>query len=196
MRPTRRALTVGLTTAALAGWPAVGGAAVTAQDRTLGNPNAKVTVYEYASVTCPHCGRWHADVWPAVKRKYVDTGLVRFVFRELPTEPAAVSTAGFMVARCATPANYFKVIEALFASQELLFAGNDFQSWLIKAGAAGGLTREKVLACAQDGSGLHALNARIEASLREHEIRATPTFVVNGTTLVGEQSLAELDAVI
>jgi protein-disulfide isomerase len=196
MTLSRRALTLALGSAALAGWPAVGSAAVSAQDRTLGNPKAKVTVYEYASVTCPHCGRWNQDVWPAFKRKYVDTGLVLFVLRELPTEPAVVATGGFLVARCANPANYFTVIDALFAGQQELFQSGDFQGWLVQAGAAGGLSRERVLACAQDEDAMAALNARIDASLRQHRVGVTPTFIINDVTLQGEQSLAQLDAVI
>ncbi len=196
MGTTRRALTFGLTAAAtLAAWP--GAAGVTAQDRWIGRANAPVTVFEYASVTCPHCGRWNADVWPAFKAKYVDTGKVRFVLRELPTEPAVVATGGFLVARCAPPAKYFDVIDALFAGQQAMFDSGDFRGWLIEAGAKGGLSRDRVMACAQEQAGVDAMNARIDANLREHSgIGSTPTFVVNGRMLVGEQSLAELDAVI
>ena len=193
---TRRTMTTGLAAAAaLASWPVAAG--VTAQDRWIGSADAPVTVFEYASVTCPHCGRWNAEVWPAFKAKYVDTGKVRFVLRELPTEPAVVATGGFMVARCAPPARYFDVIDALFAGQQAMFESGDFRTWLIQAGAKGGLSRERVMACAQDQAGVDALNARIEANLREHDgIGSTPTFVVNGRMLTGEQSLAQLDSVI
>ena len=147
MRPSRRALTFGLSAvAALASWPVTAG--VTAQDRWIGKANAPVTVFEYASVTCPHCGRWNAEVWPAFKAKYVDTGKVRFVLRELPTEPAVVATGGFMVARCAPPAKYFDVIDALFAGQQAMFESGDFRAWLVQAGAKGGLSRDRVMACA------------------------------------------------
>ena len=196
MRPTRRALVLGLTAAALAAWPVAGGAVVTADDRTLGAANAKVTVYEYASVTCPHCANWHRDVFPAFKAKYIDTGKVRFVFRELPTEPAEFASAGFMVARCAPKAKYFDVIDSLFAQQALVFS-NQGRRWLTDAGAAGGLTADQVRACSLDQAGLDALNARIERNLGEHtRIGSTPTFVIGDTILAGEQSLAELDAVI
>lgn len=195
MRLTRRAVTLTATAAALAGLPGAA-AAVAADDRVLGNARAKVTVYEYASVTCPHCARWHADVWPAFKARYVDTGKVRFVLREMLTEPAALSGAGFMVARCAPAAKYFDVIGGLFEQQSLVFA-NAARSWLESAGARGGLSAEQVRACALDQAGADALNARTERSAREHpQVASTPTFIINGTTLVGEQSLAELDAVI
>jgi len=196
MRPTRRDLTLTATAAALAGWPVAAAAAVAADDRVLGNPRAKVTVFEYASVTCPHCARWNAEVWPAFKAKYVDTGKVRFVLRELPTEPAAVASAGFMVARCAPPAKYFDVVDALFHTQHMVFA-NQAGAWMVQAGARGGMTRDQVRACATDQAGLDALNARVARSEKEHpQVGSTPTFVINGTVLAGEQSLAELDAVI
>lgn len=196
MGPTRRALTIGITAAAtLAGWP--GAAAVSADDRPLGNPRARVTVFEYASVTCPHCGRWQAEVWPAFKAKYVDTGKVRFVLRELPTDPAAVSAAGFMVARCAPAAKYYAVVDALFAGQRTLFETGDARAWLVAAGAAGGMTPERTIACATDSAALDALNARLDANLREHDgVGSTPTFIINGRMLVGEQTLAQLDAAI
>lgn len=196
MRPTRRAVTLTATAAAaLAGWP-VAAAAVAADDRVLGKAGAKVTVYEYASVTCPHCARWHADVWPAFKAKYVDTGKVRFVLREMLTAPAELAGAGFMVARCAPAANYYDVIGALFEQQAMVFS-NQARQWLVQAGARGGLSADQVRACALDQTGADALNARTERSAKEHpQVGSTPTFVINGTTLVGEQSLAELDAVI
>ena len=132
MRPSRRALTFGLSAvAALASWPVTAG--VTAQDRWIGKANAPVTVFEYASVTCPHCGRWNAEVWPAFKAKYVDTGKVRFVLRELPTEPAVVATGGFMLARCAPPAKYFDVIDALLAGQQAVFESGHFRARRVPA---------------------------------------------------------------
>jgi len=196
MRPTRRAAVLTLGAAALAAVPGVGAAAVTADDRSLGNTRARVTMFEYASVTCPHCAAWHHDVWPAFKAKYVDTGKVLFVFREMLTAPADLSAAGFMVARCAPKAKYFDVIGALFSQQHLLASGRG-REWLIQAGAVGGLTPAQVQACATDQAGLDALNARMERTGAEHPtVGSTPTFVVNGVVHAGEQSLANLDMAI
>src|SRR5690606_7904485 len=82
-------------------------------DMAIGPAKAKVTVIEYASVTCSHCADWSTNVFPAFKQKFVDTGRVRFVLRELPTQPPELATAGFLVARCAGPAKYFTVVDAL-----------------------------------------------------------------------------------
>ena len=76
-------------------------AAVSAQDRVLGRADAPVTVIEYASFACDHCAAWHNDVYPAFKTRFVDTGQVRYVFRNLPTQPQQVALSGAALARCA-----------------------------------------------------------------------------------------------
>jgi protein-disulfide isomerase len=198
MRPTRRALAAGIAAAtALAALPAASATAtVKPDDRWTGSPRAGVTVIEYASLTCPHCGRWHDEVWPAFKAKYVDTGLVRFVFRELPTDPAPVAVAGFQVARCARPADYFKVIDSLFSEQRQLFRDGDVRGWLIRAGAKAGLSESRTLACAQDKKAFAIFTRRVERNTTADDVNSTPTFIIGGTRLVGEQSLDALDAAI
>src|SRR5271170_7604643 len=83
---------------------------VTADDMSLGNPTAKVTVIEYASASCPHCARFNNDVFPAFKTKYIDSGRIHYVFREFLTPPVEVAAAGFLTARCAGKDKYFSVL--------------------------------------------------------------------------------------
>lgn len=195
MRPTRRLLTAaGLALTLGLGLTGAAGSAVGPADMSLGRSDAKVTVIEYASVTCSHCADWHATVWPAFKARYVDTGKVRFVLRELTTEPVAWSNGGFLVARCAGKANYFKVIDALFDGQAKLFETGDYAAWLAAAGAAGGLSAAEAEACTLSEPGLNALYARMEASQREHDVNSTPTLFVNDRKTGA--SLAELEAAI
>ncbi|MBX7249527.1 MAG: DsbA family protein [Caulobacteraceae bacterium] len=184
--------------AVLAAAPGLGMAgSLPTDDRVLGNARARVTVIEYASITCPHCARWHAEVWPSFRARYVDTGKVRFVLRELPTEPAAVAAAGFMVARCAPAAKYYDVVDALFEGQEAWLQSQDLRGWLTTAGARGGLTPAQVEACALSREGVAALNARVNRNLTiDTQVSSTPTFLINGAMLVGEQSLEALDAAI
>ena len=85
-------------------------------EMTLGDPAAPVTVVEYASLTCPHCARFHTEVLPEFKKKYIDTGKVYFVFREFPLDQ--LSLAAFMLARCAAPGGYFPMVELLFTRQQ------------------------------------------------------------------------------
>jgi len=78
-----------------------------AGDHAIGNPDAKVTVVEYASVTCGHCANWHTSVYPEFKAQYVDTGKVRYVFREFPTPPQRLAHTGFLIANCADENKFF-----------------------------------------------------------------------------------------
>ena len=81
----------------------------------LGPADAKVTIVEYASLTCSHCAAFHKDTWPELKKRYIDTGKVRFILREFPLDPLA--TAGFMLARCDGEAKYYPITDLLFDQQ-------------------------------------------------------------------------------
>ena len=136
MHASRRLILATLAVAALGLGASTAGARVVVRpdDMVMGSPSAKVIVMEYASVTCPHCAAWHETVYPAFKAKYVDTGKVRYVFRELPTYPPAVATGGFLVARCAGKTGFFKVIADLMADQPALYGDMDGPAWMIRAG--------------------------------------------------------------
>jgi len=201
--PTRRfalaaALSAALAVAAgpaLAAAPAKAPAKLPAQagDMTLGSPKAKVQVVEYASLSCPHCARFHEDVFPAFKAKYVDTGKVRFTFREMLTPPAEVAAAGFLLARCAGPAKYFKVIGEVFASQSRW--DGDLKPIFVEIAKGDGLTEAQFDACLTDQAALQALNGRVKAAI-DAGVDSTPTFFVNGKKFEGEMSLQQLDAAI
>ena len=171
-------------------------AAMAADVGELGNPKAKVTVIEYASVTCPHCMRFNNNVFPAFKAKYIDTGKVLYQFREFPTDPVQLSAAGFLMARCAPADKYLAVIDALFHGQEKLYQTQDAKGWLIEAGKAGGLDEAKIQACVQDKANLDAFNARVETAFNTAKIQATPTFVIGATKLEGEETLEDLSKAI
>jgi protein-disulfide isomerase len=170
--------------------------AQTADDMVLGNPNAKVTVVEYASLSCPHCARFHNEVFPAFKKRYVDTGKVRFVYREFLTEPANLAAVGALTARCAGPKRYFDVIAAFFAGQAEIYRTGNARDVLLRAGKAGGLDEAKVDACIKDEKAQAALNARVSRAVDVDKILSTPTFVIGAKRLEGEQTLDSLAAVI
>jgi protein-disulfide isomerase len=172
------------------------GGAVTAEDMSMGEANAKVTVIEYASVSCSHCAAWNKDVWPAFKAKYVDTGKVRYVFREFITPPPQLAAAGFLLARCAGPDKYFGVLDQVFHAQEEIFRTGDIRTPLVAIAAQAGINEQQFTACVSDEKALNELNARVEKYINQDKITGTPTFVVNGTKLDGEQSLAALDVAI
>ncbi|HEY5071713.1 MAG TPA: DsbA family protein [Caulobacteraceae bacterium] len=165
-------------------------------DMVLGHPTAPVTVIEYASVGCPHCAVWANAVFPAFRARYIDTGRVRFVFREMLTGQPTLAAAGFLTARCAGPAKYFEVVEQIFRSQEEMLREGDAYGPLLRIAGAAGVTKDRFDACMKDKAALVALQARSDRNSRANSIAGTPTFVVNGQRLVGEQSLEELAAAI
>ena len=167
-------------------------------ENSMGNANAKVTMIEYASVTCPHCARFNEEVFPAFKAKYIDTGKVRYIFREFLTPPQQVAAAGFLIARCAGKDKYFSVVDAIFHSQQEMFTqGGDIRGILFRIGRSAGLTDDKINTCVQDEKALKDLNDRFEKAINVDKIDGTPTFVINGKKMEsGEKTLAQLDAEI
>jgi protein-disulfide isomerase len=155
---------------------------------------AKVTVVEYASVTCGVCAAWQQQVWPEFKAKYVDTNQVRFVFREFPTAPEPVAVAGFLMARCAGEGNYFPVIEEIMASQQEMSGPAGPRPVLLRIANGVGLSEEQFQACVTDEDAIKAMDERIKAAL-DAGVGGTPTFMVNGQT-VQDTSLAGLSAAV
>jgi protein-disulfide isomerase len=178
---------------------AVGAAAAPApadQDMTLGNPAAKVKLVEYASASCIHCAHFNNDVFPAFKKKYIDTGRVHYTLREMLTPPANFAGASFVAARCAGKDKYFTVLDTVFQGLESLYEGGDAAALLTKAGAAGGLGEEQLQACLSDQAAAQALQARV-ARARAAGVSATPTFFVNGAKVgEGAMTLEQLDAAV
>ena len=170
-----------------------------ADDMSLGSPGAKVTVVEYASASCPHCARFNNDVFPAFKKKYVDTGKVRYVFREFLTEPVQVAAAGFLLARCAGKPKYFQVLDEFFQGQAHAYETGDIKALILSVGGHAGLDETKISACLSDKAAADALNARVERYASEDKVEFTPTFVINGSKLPPldhEVKLQDLDDAI
>jgi len=189
-RLTRR-IALGAALALIAG---AGLAAITARqpdDMALGSPRAPVTVIEYGSVGCPHCAAWNNDVFPAFKARYVDTGRVRYVLREILTGDQSIAAAGFMLARCAGPAKYFQVVDAVFHRQSSML-GAPAGAVLQEIAKQVGMSDAAFQACIDDQKGLDAVNARSQRHADQDKVDSTPTFFVNGRRLDGEQTLAQL----
>ncbi|GAA0647488.1 thioredoxin domain-containing protein [Brevundimonas lenta] len=201
---SRRAAMTAAAMAALATLSACGGGGTggkAAGDMAMGAPEgAKVTVVEYASVTCPHCAAWQEETWPAFKAAYVDNNKVRYVFRELRTPPANVASAGFAIARCAGEDKYFQVVHELMANQqEMLSPGADPRPTLFRIGNGAGLSNQQIEDCIKDPANLKASDERDEAA-RRAGVTGTPAFFVNDVEVVspgGEgASMADLSRAI
>jgi protein-disulfide isomerase len=157
-------------------------------DMALGAPEgAKVTVVEYASVTCSGCAAWNEEVWPQFKARYVDTGKVRYVFREFPTPPQDVAVAGFLLARCAGEDRYFHVIDQIMRSLPELHSGTPPRDILLRTAREAGLSEAQFQTCIADPAGVAALEKRIKAA-QEAGVTGTPTFMINGE-VVADRSL-------
>ena len=178
------------TTARAAPLPTVDG------DMTLGSPKAPVQVVEYASLSCTHCAHWNNEVFPTFKKQFIDTGKVRYVFREFLTEPYQFAAAGYLLARRVGPARYFEVLDAIFHQQAAIFDSQDLWGGLLKIGKSFGLTEAQFTAALQDKAALDAVNARVEKAAARDKIEATPTFFVDGQRFEGGQPIETLAAAI
>ena len=158
-------------------------------EQSVGKADAPVTVIEYASMTCPHCAHFHETVYPELKKNYIDTGKVRFIFREFPLDPLAA--AGFMLARCGDKEKYFPMIETLFAQQKDWVVQKPLQPLLAIAKQAG-FTQETFDACLANQKVLDGLEEVRSRAAQKFQVNSTPTFFVNGKILRGAPTMEEL----
>lgn len=168
--------------------------AVTAADRVLGRADAPVTVIEYASFTCSHCAAWTNEVLPDFKARYIDTGKVRLVFRDLPTQPVQAAATAAAIGRCAAPDKFFDVARHFMAGQAAAFASGDARNWYMDAISVSGRTEAQIDACLSNPATGQTLQADIEAAIAAG-VNGTPTFFVNGHR-AGDHSLETLSAAI
>jgi protein-disulfide isomerase len=181
---------------ALAGAPALAAPAVLPGDMTLGNPKAKVEVIEYASVACPHCAHFNETIITPFRAKWVDTGKAHFALKEMLTASPTVAMAGFLIARCAGPGKYFKVVDDIYSSQPQWQEGQ-IKGVLQRIAAANGLDEAHFNACLQDQKAIEGVNARAQRAAEQDGVDSTPTVFINGKKLdVLPQTPAELDAAI
>ncbi len=170
--------------ATLAGCGGGGAGEAATGDMAMGAAEgAKVTVVEYASVTCGVCAAWHEETWPGFKAAYIDTNKVRFIFRELPTPPANVAVAGFMIARCAGEDKYFDVVGGIMSSQREWRQGVNPRDTLFRIGNGAGLSNQQIEACIRDPENLQAADARARAA-QAAGVDTTPSFYVNGVKII------------
>jgi protein-disulfide isomerase len=168
------------------------------EDMTMGNPQAKVLVAEYASVACPHCAAFNNDVFPAFKAKYIDTGKVHYVLHEMLVGgqgEQAMAAAGFLLARCAGKDKYFAITDEIFHQQQAIVASGDLRGGLLRIAQSAGMTEPQFNACVGDQNALKALDARVEKAGKDG-VNVTPTFIINGKKIEGNQTLDTLDKAI
>src|SRR4051794_33933479 len=159
----------------------------------LGAAYAPVTMTEYASMTCPHCAHFNETVFPKIKSEYIDTGKIRYVFREFPLDIKAA--AGSMLARCIAKddsGKYFAVVDMLFRQQNDWVMKNTTET-LMRIGKQAGMTQQAVEACLKDQALLDKIAADQKFANEVLKVNSTPTFFINGEMVKGETSFEEFD---
>ncbi|MCF6293296.1 MAG: DsbA family protein [Robiginitomaculum sp.] len=204
-RFTKRTLLSIATTAMIIGLASCGGANTSNgrsaierdDDHALGNPDAAVTIIEYASLTCPACAAFHQTIYPELKAKYIDTGKVRFIFRQFPTPPARLAVGGEALARCeGSTETYFELIDVLFEKQRLWRSSQNPGQALRDIGAAAGITTEQFDACLADKENVTRIQDVVNHAVATWGINSTPSFVINGEYVQNIRNIDDFAKVI
>lgn len=164
-------------------------------DIALGPAEAKVTIVEYASMTCGHCSNFHKETFPKLKEKYIDSSKVRFILREFPLDNLAAAAA--MLARCAPGGKTYPMVDVLFHGQAdwAYVQGNPVPK-LFEIAKQAGFTQESFDKCLTDQKLLDQINAQRSRAADQFGVSATPTFFINGKKLQGAPTLDSFDAMI
>jgi protein-disulfide isomerase len=168
---------------------------VSLPDMALGAANAPLTIVEYAAATCPHCGRFGREVFPKIKAAYIDTGKVRYVFREFPLNIQDVACS-MLARRIASDdsGKYFAVVDMQFRQQDALVEKTT--ETLKRIGKQAGLGAQAVEDCLKDQAMMDRLVADRNYAQQTLKVEGTPTFFFNGEMVVGELSFDEIDSKI
>jgi protein-disulfide isomerase len=167
---------------------------ITKDDRILGNPEAPITIVEYASLTCPHCAHFANDVLPELKKEWIDTGKARLVLRDFPLDEPALRAA--MIARCAPPERYYAFADTFFAAQEKWVRSGDYREALARLAKLGGMGQAEFDTCIKN---TELENKIVEGRLRasqELDVTSTPTFFINGSKLAGAPTREEFEKLL
>lgn len=156
-------------------------------ERSIGDPEAPVTIIEYSSLTCPHCASFHNDILPDLKERYIETGKVRMIFRDFPLNEPAVEAA--VLAHCAGPERYVGFLDVLFQTQPSWSSAGDPREAMKQLGKLGGLSDSEMDACFEDESMVDAVLQSRLVGQNEHKVQSTPTFVINGETYPGSRDI-------
>ena len=165
-------------------------------DMVLGNDKASVTIIEYASMTCPHCANFQQNTFPELKKRYIDTGKVLYIFREFPLDNLAAAAS--MLARCAgkdDKEKYFALVDTLFHQQRQWAIEKPIPPLLAIAKQAG-FTEQTFNACLANQQILDGIESVRKRAVETFKVQSTPTFFINGTAYPGAMSIDEMAKLI
>jgi protein-disulfide isomerase len=164
------------------------------QEQILGDPDAPVTIIEYASLTCPHCAEFHNEVLPELKERYIAPGKVRLIYRDFPLDQTALAAAA--LAHCAGPERYFSMLDVLFETQSNWARADDPIAALKRLGKLGGLTEQQMEGCLADQELTDGILSERLSGQNEYDIGSTPTFIIDGKAYAGSRDVEEFAELI
>ncbi len=164
------------------------------QDISIGKSDAKIIIIEYASMTCGHCGRFHRDLLPKLKSKYIDTGLARLIVREFPLEKVALGVS--LLPRCVSPGKRYDFVAALFDRQQWWLQRGNVRPKLLVMSKEFGMTKRAFEECLSNELLVERILSGRKRAIEEFGVKSTPTFFINGKPLAGPQSIEEFDEII
>ena len=157
------------------------------EDLVMGDLNAPITIIEYASLSCPHCASFHNDTLPIIKKEYIDTGKVKYIFRDFPLNLPALH--GSMIVRCVEDDLYFKYLNALFSLQSSWVRATDSREYLFEIIKNGGMSRSDFDSCLANKEIENQILKNQIAAQQQFRIKTTPSFVINGSLVEGNKPI-------
>lgn len=166
------------------------------QDRTLGRTDAPVTIIEYASMTCSHCAAFNKDIMPEVKKRLIDTGKAKLIYRDFPLDNVALRAA--MMTRCAPADKYFSLIEVVFSNQERWAHAADPLESLAQLGTLAGVDTDLFNACTKNEALETAILDVMKTAQTSQQVKSTPTFIFNNgaETISGVQPVEKFEEIV
>ena len=161
------------------------------EEKSIGKPDAPIKMIEFASLTCGHCARFHNEVMPAIKEKYINNGKIFFIYKDFPLDKFALKAS--IISRCSGNKNYFSFLDVFYKKQSSWTKSQDPFKSLLKIAKIGGLKDEEIKVCVGNKSiedGL--LKDRLQSS-KKYDITATPTIYLNGKKYTGDLTLEALE---
>lgn len=158
-------------------------------DHTLGNPSAKLTIIEYSTLSCVHCGEFQKKIFPELKKRYIDSGKVLYIHRDFPTNKVAF--AGSKLLNCVEKERYNTFLKVLFDKQESWVFSADYELMLENIARLGGISSEKFKSCQNDKAFEEKVTADTMQVSRELGVNSTPTFFLNGEKITGALPIEE-----
>ena len=163
-------------------------------DVVLGDPDASLTVVEYASLTCPHCASFHINTWPQVKEAYVDTGKIKFILREVYFDKEGLWAS--MTARCGGEKGYYPMMDTFLKQQRTWTRAENIGEAIQQVGRRAGLSNDQLSACLADREYAKTLLEAYQTNAAVDEIRSTPSFIIDGELHSGSMTFEEFSELI